>query len=194
VKALYALSVLGLSLLLASPTIALVVPLPEGERFSELWLLGAAHGADDYPFNVTADTVYRVVVGVGNHMRRAEYYVVYVKIRNQTQSLPDTVASQPSALAALYEFRFLLQDEGTWESPFAFAFHNVTVQDNVMRVRGLSINQTPVSVDLQAGWDSENQGFYGHVFFELWRYDAASHGLQFHDRFVGFWLNMTLLS
>jgi hypothetical protein len=194
VKVLYALSVLGLSLLLASPTIALVVPLPEGERFSELWLLGAAHGADDYPFNVTADTVYRVVVGVGNHMRRAEYYIVYVKIRNQTQSLPDTVASQPSALAALYEFRFLLQDEGTWESPFAFAFHNVTVQDNVMRVRGLSINQTPVLVDLQAGWDSENQGFYCHVFFELWRYDATSRGLQFHDRFVGFWLNMTLLS
>jgi uncharacterized membrane protein len=191
VKTLYALSVLSLSLLLASPTIALVVPLPEGERFSELWLLNSAHAADAYPFNVTVDTMYSVFVGVGNHMGGSEYYVVYVKIRNQTQPLPDIARSQASALAPVYEFRFLLENNDSWESRFTFAFHNVTVQDTTMHVQEFAVNQRLFSVGLQSAWDMENQGFYYQIFFELWHYDATSHGFQFHNRFVFVWLNMT---
>ena len=45
-------------LILASPTLGLVVYLPGGEKFSELWVLGPGHTAEDYPFNVTAGVNY----------------------------------------------------------------------------------------------------------------------------------------
>jgi hypothetical protein len=40
-------------------------------------------------------------------------------------------------------------------------------------------------------WDSESHGFLFQLFFELWLYDLASQGFQYHNRFVGVWLNMT---
>ena len=40
-------------LLAVSPALSTSVSFPTGgERFSELWLLGPNHMADDYPFNV----------------------------------------------------------------------------------------------------------------------------------------------
>jgi hypothetical protein len=188
VKVLYAVSVLGLSMLLASPVIALLMPWPGGQRFSELWLLSEGHVADEQALTVTPDAVYRVFIGASNQMRRSEYYVVYVKIRNQTQPLSNVATSTASPLAALYEFRFILGDDAAWESPFTFALHNITVQDNVMHVRGVSMNQVRFPVVLQSAWDAENQGYYYQIFFELWRYDAASPGLQFHNRVVWIWL------
>jgi hypothetical protein len=191
VKALYAVSVLAVSLLLASPVIALLMPLPRGERFSDLWLLCEGHVADEQALPVTAETEYRVFIGASNQMRRSEYYVVYVKIRNQTQPLPNVATSTASPLAALYEFRFLLGDDAAWESPFTFALHNITVQDNVMHVREVSMNQVRLPIDLQSAWDAENQGYYYQLFFELWRYDAASRSLQFHNRVVWIWLTVS---
>ncbi|MCK4474460.1 DUF1616 domain-containing protein, partial [Candidatus Bathyarchaeota archaeon] len=68
-------SVVGLAgvLLLASPTFSLVWHLPGGEKFSELWVLGPGHMAEDYPFNVRANESYSVYVGVGNHMGSSAY-------------------------------------------------------------------------------------------------------------------------
>jgi hypothetical protein len=40
-------------------------------------------------------------------------------------------------------------------------------------------------------WDSEKMGFFGDLFFELWVYNGASHGFQYHGRFVSLRLNMT---
>jgi hypothetical protein len=46
-------------------------------------------------------------------------------------------------------------------------------------------------VDAISVWDVEFGGFYFQLFFELWRFDLASYGFRFHNRFVGLWLNMT---
>jgi hypothetical protein len=191
VKALYVFLVFCLSLIVASPTIAMIWSFPGGEQFSELWLLGEGHSAAAYPFSVTANEVYNVFVGVENHRQNSEYYLVYVKIRNQTQPLPDVANSRASELNPFYEYRFLLSNNETWESHLTFAFHNLTSHDNVMHIGGISINQDLFSVDLQSAWDSENNGFYFQLFFELWRYNTVSRGFQFHNRFVGVWLNMT---
>ncbi|MEM3731875.1 MAG: hypothetical protein QXE74_08950, partial [Candidatus Bathyarchaeia archaeon] len=45
-------------LLCASPTLTLILDLPKGEKFSELWILGPNHMAEDYPFNVKINEEY----------------------------------------------------------------------------------------------------------------------------------------
>jgi hypothetical protein len=46
-------------------------------------------------------------------------------------------------------------------------------------------------VNKSVAWDATNNGYYCQIFFELWIYDAVSSGFQYHDRFVGLWLNLT---
>jgi hypothetical protein len=191
-RTLFFVATLGLTLLAASPALSWVVPLQGGsEEFSELWLLGPDHMAEGYPLNVGAGDVYSVFVGVNNHMCCSEYYAVYAKFRNQTQPLPDINYSQPSSLSPLYEFRFLLADGKTWESPLAFAFQGVSVESDSVFVDSVTINGVAFPINSFSTWDSENSGFYFQLFFELWRYDRASQDFRFDNRFVGIWLNMT---
>jgi len=187
--------VVGLAgvLLLASPTLSLVWHLPSsGEKFSELWVLGPNHTAEDYPFNVKAHESYLVYVGVGNHMGSSAYYVVYVKFRNQTEPLPNATAGTPSPLPPLYEYHVFLRDGEPWEAPLTFSFSGVSFFENKCFVKSLTVNDVHFGVDELASWDRENNGYYCHVFVELWMYNSGSRSFEFHNRFVGLWLNMTV--
>jgi len=171
----------------------MVLPFPEGgERFSEFWLLGPEHMAEGYPFDVRGGDVQGpIYVGVGNHMGSSEYYMVYVKFRNQTQPLPNATVSEPSPLSPLYEFQFFLADGETWEAPVSFVVEDLGFEGNDSLVSEISINDHVFSVDVFSGWDSEQNGFYYQLFFELWLYSGDLQVFRFHDRFVGIWLNMT---
>ena len=178
-------------LLFASSTLGLVLRLPGGEKFSELWVLGPGHMAEDYPFNVGADVNYLVYVGVGNHMGCSAYYVVYVKFRNQTESLPNATVGTPSPLPPLFEYRLFVEDGKSWEAPLRFSFSNVSFSENRSFVGSLMINGLTFNVDKSASWDVENNGYYYQLFMELWIYNVESRAFEFHNRFVGLWLNMT---
>jgi hypothetical protein len=178
-------------LILASPTLGLVLHLPGGEKFSELWVLGPGHMAEDYPFNVTAGVNYLVYVGVGNHLGSSTYYVVYVKFRNETEPLPNATSGVPSVLEPLYEYRVFLEDGGNSDVPLAFSFSNVSSVGGQSTVGNLTINGVPFIVDKSVSWDAENSGYFYQLFMELWIYDPASDGFSFHNRFVSRWLNMT---
>jgi len=192
-RTLFIVATLGLTLVAASPAISVVVPFGGGsERFSEFWLLGPWRMAEGYPFDVGVNETYSVFVGVGNHMGGSEYYVVYVKFRNSTQSLPDVNGSTPSALPPLYEFRFFVGDGETWESRLTFGFEDVSLEGDGVSVGDVVVNGVVFGVDASAGWDSEYSGFYFQLFFELWRYDVTMRGFRFHNRFVALWLNMTV--
>jgi hypothetical protein len=192
VKFLYGLACFGLGLIVVSPTVVMFVSFPGGEPFSELWLLGEGHMAEGYPFDVRENETYRVYLGVGNHMGLSEYYRVHVKFRNQSESLPDVLSGTPSALPPLFEYRFFVGEKETWETLVAFSFSGVSVEGNVSRVSGVTVDGVDVFVDKAAVWDSEGDGYLYQLFFELWLYDVASSGFRFHDRFVGLWLNMTV--
>jgi hypothetical protein len=179
-------------LLFGSPTLALVVPLPSGEKFSELWLLGPNQMATGYPFNVSENVNYTVYVGVGNHMGSSAYYIVEVKLRNETEPLPDLEAGTESPLPSLYENRLFVQDGGTWESPLVFSFSGVSFGANQSRIEGLTINGVELNVEKEVSWDAERSGYYYELFIELWIYNANSNpSFEFNNRFVGLWLNMT---
>jgi len=205
-RTLFLVVTLGLALVAAYPALAMVVPFTGGsEEFSEVWLLGPDHIAENYPFNVSADEMYNVFVGVSNHMGSSEYYMVYVKFGNSTQL--DFDSSKPSSLPPLYEFRVFVGDEDVWESPVTFGFQNVSVEDGVLSVGNVTMN-VPIEdavlsvddviingmvfpVDAHTSWDSEKSGFYFRLSFELWRYDVALKSFRFHNRVVGLQLNMT---
>ena len=191
-RTVFATGSLVLILIAAAPTLGLFVPFPGGsERFSELWLLGSAHMAEDYPFNVTIGEEKQIFVGVGNHMGRSAYYIVYVKLRNQTQAAPNSTISAPSPLAPLYEFRAVVADGETWEAPVAFSFLEASRDGNSSAVKKISINDVVFMVDYSSMWDLENVGFFYQLFFELWMYDDVGLSFRYHNRFVGLWLNMT---
>ena len=182
----FAVSGLILILVASAPTLSLVLPFSGGECFSELWILGPNHMAEDYPFNVVNDTVYNVFLGIGNHMGSSAYYMVYVKFRNQSEPLPNATAGTHSPLNATAEYRIFLQGGESWEAPLTFSFLG-----NQSLIQSLIVNNVEFAVNKTALWDGENNGYYYQLFLELWIYDAESDAFQYHNRFVGIWLNMT---
>jgi hypothetical protein len=179
-------------LLVASPTLALVLRLPGGEKFSELWVLGSGSMAEDHLGNVIGNgTTYQVFLGVGNHMGSPSEYAVYVKLRNETDDLPNATAGTPSSLPSLYEYRIFVEDGENWTAPLNFSISNVAFSGNSSIIGSFVVNGVPFNVNKPAAWDSANRGYYYEIFVELWIYDSGSNALQYHNRFVGFWLNMT---
>jgi len=205
-RTLFLVVTLGLALVAAYPALAMVVPFTgASEEFSEFWLLGPGHTAEDYPFNVGAGEMHSIFVCLGNHMGSSEYYMVYVKFGNSTQL--DFDSSKPGSLPPLYEFRVFVGDEDVWESPVTFGFQNVYIGDTVLIVDNVTMN-VPIEdavlsvddviingmvfpVDASTTWDSEKSGFYFRLSFELWRYDTMLKSFRFHNRVVWLQLNMT---
>jgi hypothetical protein len=53
------------------------------------------------------------------------------------------------------------------------------------------INDVTFNVDKLASWDVNGTGYYYQLFMELWIYNVEPAAFEFHNRFVGLWLNMT---
>ena len=182
-----------LMLVAAYPGLSVVIPFSLGaERFSEFWVLGPTHMVKDYPFDIVVGEQQHIFVGVGNHLGRSAYYIVFVKLRSQTQAAPTLTASTPSPLSPLYEFRVVVADGDSWETPVAFSFLEASRFGDLSVVSKISINDAIFAVEGLAVWDPDNMGFYYQLFFELWIYDTSVSDFQYHDRFVGIWLNMTV--
>jgi uncharacterized membrane protein len=173
------------------PGIAALVRLPGGEKFSELYILGPGHMAEDYPFNVRVSVECRVYLGVGNYMGESAQYAVYLKLRNASESLPNVTSSTPSTLPVLLEYRVFLTNGETWERALNFSFSDIVVNGNVSSVGKLRLNDAVLDVNKTAAWDKEHNGFYYQLFMELWIFNSTSREFDFHDRFVGLWLNAT---
>jgi hypothetical protein len=119
------------------------------------------------------------------------YYRVDVKFRNQSEPLPDSTVGLPSPLEPIFEYNVFLRNDETWEREFAFSFEGVSFEGNVSRVSKVLVDGYAVDVDKIAVWDDASKGFYYQLFFELWIYNATVSGFQFHNRWVGLWLNMS---
>jgi uncharacterized membrane protein len=178
-------------LLFATPTLILVVHLPTGEKFSELYVLGSKHKAEDYPYNLTAGENYSVIVGVGNHVASSAYYMVYVKFRNETDLLPNSTTGSHSPVQPLYEYRFIIKDGEIWESPVTFSVSDTSVTTNESLIKTLTINGVAFNVDKPATWNPISNMFYYPLLLELWMYDIRSNSVQYNNRFVDVQLNLT---
>jgi len=191
VKLVYVFSCVALCLVILSPTLAAVVTFPEGEKFSELWILGPNHMFEGYPFNVAVGKSYKVYLGVSNQMGELGYYRVYVKFRNESEPLPNSTAGAPSPLEPIFEYDIFLMDNETWERELSFSFNDVSFEGSVCRVSKVLVGGYAVDVNKIAVWNETSNAFYYELFFELWIYNATVSGFQFHNRWVGLWLNMS---
>ena len=190
-RILFLVTGLVLTLIAASPALSLISLPRSGECFSEFWLLGPEHKAENFPFNVSINEEYNLYVGIGNQLDELAYYAVNVKFGNQIQQLPNSTTAEPSPLLPLYEFRFVLSDGNVWEAPLVFAIEYILLQQNVSLVQSVSVNGMVFPVNYTSTWDSDRNGFYFQMFFELWLYNMTSSNFQYHNSFVRLVLNMT---
>ena len=187
--------VLSVPMLLAvSPGLSRLLVFPRTEFFTELWLLGSNHKAEDYPFNITAGEEYRLFLGIGNQLGYAAYYKVAVKLSDQNQSRPDSFNRTPSTLPPLLEIRAFVADEDMWETPLTFSLnYSLDTNQSHIQVHSVTLNSAQLSIgNCTSGWDSERDGFYYSLFFEAWIYNMEAGSFQYHERFVSLWLNMTV--
>ncbi|MEM2130651.1 MAG: DUF1616 domain-containing protein [Candidatus Bathyarchaeia archaeon] len=178
-------------LLIASPVLGVIVHFPRGEMFSELYILGPGRMAENFPFNIAVGEVYHVYVGARNHMGQSAYYVIYVKFGSNLDPLPNVTSGTPSPLPPLFEYRFLLSDEATFERKLNFSITNADFIDNQSIVNTIEINGVKFNVDKSRVWDTEPQGFYYRLIMELWIFNDVTGQMEFANRFVYLHLNVT---
>ena len=178
-------------LLIASPAIAGAIPVPGGEKFSELYLLGSNQMAENYPYNIAVGENYSVYVNVGNHLGSSAYYVLYVKLGNQTDQLPNNTLGTTSPLQQLYEYRFSIPNSQNWTSLLTFSVPNASIQGNNSQINTLKINDVTLNVEKPATWNSNSTTFTYRLFFELWLYNGQTGSVEFNNRYVSLQLNLT---
>lgn len=190
-RTIFTATTLVLMLIATSPTLAMIVHVPKAsEPFSELWVLSPNHTLEDYPYNITLSEQATFFVGVANHLGRSAYYMVYVKLRNQSQPLPDANTTTPSPVSPLYEFHLFLQDGEMWENSVSFAILNATRANNTAILERVSINDVFFEGNYTADLDAQKHGFFYQLFFELWLYDTSLRTFQYHNRFGSAWMRL----
>ena len=173
------------------PVFGDVISFPSSEQFSELSILGPNKMATDIPSNIIVGQNYSLYLGVGNHLDSSAYYICYIKLRNQTDPLPDSTTQSASPLVPLYEYRVFLQNGSNWTSPLTFSLPTLIISNNQSLLPEIVINNKPFSVDKLAQFDETNKGYYYQLFIELWAFNTSSQTLNYQDRYVYFWLNTT---
>jgi len=177
--------------LFASPTIGLLIKLPSGQHFSEIYVLGPSQTLGDIPFNIKAGVTYSIYLGVVNQMGYSCYYTSLVKFGNDTQSLPNLVLGTPSTLPFLYEYNSFISDGATWEAPLTFQVNQLAFHNGVSQLSGIVINGIEFPVKQTSIWNSTKTGYYYNLFVELMIFNSTSGASQYHNRFVCLVLNMT---
>ncbi len=181
-----------IALLVASPAIQQLVVLPQGEAFTELWLLGPGHMAEGFPYNVVQGESYNIYLGIANHLGHLAYYSVQVKFRNSTQLGPSSLSRTPSSLPALTSMYAFVAENGTWEVPVSFGFdYSYDSASSKVNFNNLLFNNGRLNLGGSSSWDSNKTVFFGDLIFELWLYNQTIGGFQYHERYVDLKFNMT---
>jgi hypothetical protein len=177
-------------LLLASPALVSFFPISADDQFSELYLLGPNKMAENYPSNIAFGQSYSVYAAVGNHLGSSGHYLLYVKLGNSTDQLPNDNLQVPSQLEPLWECMFSIQNGESWQSLLTFSVSNATASGKNSQINTFQINGFTFNVDKPALRDSDADRFAYCLIFELWRYNESSNSVQFDGRSVNLALNL----
>jgi hypothetical protein len=187
---MYAVGVFSI-LIVALPTITGFISLPTGEQFSELYLLGPEHMAEGYPYNIAPNQDYTIHLGVTNHIGSSAYYLVYVKLLNSTDTLPNALNGTASPTNPIYSYRFAIPDEQTYESPVTFSITNTRTLNNQPTIGNIQINHEKIEVNKSTARNATTQQSPYKLIFELWLFNSQSNTTIFNNRYVSLNLNLT---
>ncbi len=190
-KALYAIFCSVLLIIALSPAVFSLLSLPEGECFTELWLLEKDHMAEDFPFILREGETHHVSVSISNHMRSSVYYALFFWLLNRSSAISGPNHYDGAFESTVYEYRTILAHDETWEEHIEFSFSNVTVDEGSMHVGGISINGAIFPISRSTDWDPDGQGFYFQLLMDLWVLNTTSTEFVSHNRSVWIWLNIT---
>lgn len=180
-------------LIIASPAFEAILsyaPLPKSEQFSELYLLGPEHVAENYPYTINVGQNYSIYVGVGNQLFNSAYYLLSVKLGSHSDFSTNAKSGEPFPFDSLYEFRFILENEQNWESSVTFSVLDTSFTDNQSVIKQLTINGVTFDVNEYAFWDSDRNGYFYQLIFELWIFDSSQSTMIFHNRYVNLQLSL----
>lgn len=169
---------------------SLLIHLPEGQEFSEIYVLGSDQSFEGIPFNIRAETPYSVNLVIGNALGHSSYYTCYIKIANDTAAMPNTNLGSPSNEPALYEYELFVKDGETLQLPLTFQFDNLAFSDKTCWLYGIRINDVDISIDKSSAWSPTTEGFYYSLIAELWIFNSTLGVSQFNNRFISVPLNM----
>ena len=172
------------ALLIAAPAISGLPSLPQGEHFSELYLLGPERMAQGYPRDIVPNKNYTIYFDVVNHVGSSAYYLVYIKLLNDSDSFPDITSGQASPTQTLYTNRFLISDEHAVEIPLTFSISNTTEINKQLTIGNLHLNSENTIINKAAAWNSTTLEYQYKLLFELFIYNSQSHTVVFDNRFV----------
>ena len=99
------------------------------EPFSELGILGPYMKIGDYPREVRVGEKFKLYVYVGNHMGRVMYYIVYIKLGNQSVPLNFTYP-YPAPVIARFE-RILMHNE-SWIFPIYLVMNKTGINYRIV--------------------------------------------------------------
>ena len=178
-------------LLFASPSIALLINVPTGQPFSEMYLLGPNHTINSLPFDILEGDSHLVYIGVGNELGHSSYYSVYVKLGAENESFPNIDLGLSSTLPTLYNYNVFLENHATWQAPLTFQLDVLTFENGVSVLSEVSFNKVNYSLNEASAWNSNRTGYYYNLIFELWVYNTTLGISQYSGRFLALRLNMT---
>lgn len=190
IRIIFLLTTIGFAFLSSIPLLTMVLPEVEGETFSELWLLDAENQTSFYPITAKAGIVNSVFVGVRNHMGTTQSYVIKLKIRNETQGLPDINGSMASALPSFYEYQIFVADGEIKQLLVNFELLDISVSSDTLNIDNIVIDDISCPVNTSTEYDTKANGYFFQLFFELWRYDIELNEYIFDNRFVTLWINV----
>lgn len=184
-------------LLVASPAMSRLLVYPRTEYFTGMWLLDQNQMAENYPYNLTSGQNYTVYLGLGNQLGYCGYYVVEVKFRNETQSMPASLGPvenrTPSSLPSLFNISAFVADEQNWQTPLSFSFdYGVSLDNSQVMFHSLTFNNEVLSLEgLVTTWNATTGVYPGNLVFELWMYNKQATVLGYSGQFVDLQFNMT---
>lgn len=198
-KVLFIVVTFVVSLLVASPALSRLLVYPRTDFFTEFGLLGSNNMAEGYPFNISSGHSFTIYINVTNHLGYFAYYLVEVKLLNESQQGPNAIKTfTPSPMPSLYNISVFVGDEASWEEPFVFSFNyglNKTalqVNYNNMTLNDVTFGNTWLNLNgYTTSWNATRRMFPSNLVFELWIFNSATNGFQYHQRFLNMWLNMT---
>lgn len=179
-------------LLLASPIILETVTFPTAEQFPKIFILGPDKTTTNIPFNVIPNTTYSVYLGIGNYLDTSTHYVCCIKVRNQTDPLPTEGTSSSSIVGSICEYHIIVQKGADWTFPLEFSLNELSVSNNQALLQSITIDNIQYNLNKTTQFEQDNNGYYYQILIELWAYYPLSDVLDYQNRYVYFWLNMTL--
>jgi hypothetical protein len=169
-------------LIFSIPSFGLLIALPSSEGFSQLYILGSGHTLRDLPAKIKTGVNYSIYIGIDNELGVSSYYTCFVKIKNETDSFPNSTTQTPSSLPVLYVHRQIIPSGGKWETCLNIQFDELAANGNTSLLSRLTINDLSISIDKQSIFNSQKGGYHYSLLFELWIFNSTTNANQYNNR------------